>query len=314
MLIIRFSSLGDVILSSVILQPLYENGFSVDFLTLKPYDQLFLHDHRVNKVIGIDKESIKSVKNLIHFARSLRYDYILDIHKNVRSFLITFFSGGRVFRYNKRSISRRMGILYKDYNVLKAYLEILKNLNISDVSVYKPNIILKDFEIQGVRKFLPEKFISISTGARYKNKVYPFYSEVCDILIKKGYNVILVGSKEDRDMDENVYSDKVLDLRGKLSLRESLAVISQGILTISNDSAVAHMSRAVNVPVLMIYGPTHPYYGFAPLPDEGDYIFKGIDCQPCDLHGKRECKRGDLACLRMIHPQEVIEKSLMLIR
>ncbi|MEZ0323993.1 MAG: glycosyltransferase family 9 protein [Hydrogenothermaceae bacterium] len=266
-------------------------------------------------MIGLDKKDVKSIMDIVKFAKSLgRYDYVIDLHKNLRSFIISSFVKGKVYRYKKNSIKRRLKILDEKFNVVKAYLEVLKNLDINETGKYRPKIILKDEEIEKVKHFIPDRFITLGTGARYKNKVYPFYNQVAKIFLKKGYNVVLIGSKEDKEIDGNIYPDKVFDLRGKLSLRESIAVVSQGIITISNDSAVAHMSRATRVPVLMLYGATHPAFGFAPFVDEGGYIFKNLDCQPCDLHGKGKCKRGDLLCLTSIHPEEVVEKALKLVR
>ncbi len=315
-LVIRFSSLGDVILASVVLEPLYKAGFKVDFLTFKPFDQLYKYDHRLNKVIALQKNQLKSIKQIYRFARNLKkenYDYILDIHANLRSFLISKFSGIKTIRYKKEGLKRRLGILNPDFNVIKAYLEPLKKLGIKDVQNYRPRLILKEEEIKAVKPLVPEKFIVIGTGARYINKIYPYYSKVAHILLEKGFNVVLVGSKEDKKLDSSEYPSNIVDLRGKLSLRESLAVISLAELTISNDSAIAHMSRAVRVPVLIIYGATHPYFGFAPLKDEGSFIFKGLECQPCDLHGKGECKRGDRACLTFISPEEIVNEALKLL-
>lgn len=315
-LVIRFSSLGDVILASVVLEPLYKAGFKVDFLTFKPFDQLYKYDHRLNKVIALQKNQLKSIKQIYRFARNLKkenYDYILDIHANLRSFLISKFSGIKTIRYKKEGLKRRLGILNPDFNVIKAYLEPLKKLGIKDIQNYRPRLILKEEEIKAVKPLVPEKFIVIGTGARYINKIYPYYSKVAHILLEKGFNVVLVGSEEDKKLDRSEYPSNVVDLRGKLSLRESLAVISLAELTISNDSAIAHMSRAVRVPVLIIYGATHPYFGFAPLKDEGSFIFKGLECQPCDLHGKGECKRGDRACLTFISPEEIVNEALKLL-
>ncbi len=143
--------------------------------------------------------------------------------------------------------------------------------------------------------------------------MYPFFDKVSEILINKGFDVVLIGSEEDKKIDKNAYPEKVIDFRGKLSIRESLAVISSADITISNDSAIAHMSRAVSTPVLMIYGATHPYFGFYPLKEEGDFLFKNFPCQPCDLHGKKSCKYSDNRCLRSILPEEVVEKAFSIL-
>lgn len=314
-LVIRLSSLGDVILSTAVIQPLWEKGYKVDFLTFKPFDEIFKNDYRLNKVFGIEREKLKSLKDIISFSKKLdKYDYIIDIHKNLRTFIISLFIEGKTLRYKKEAIKRRIGRLNREFNVVYAYLDTLSSIGIDKPYTYRPKVIISEEEKEKMKRILPEKFISIGTGARYKNKVYPFYNKVADLLIQRGYNIVLVGSAEDKSMDKNIYSENIIDLRGKLTLRESLSVISNGMLTISNDSAVAHMSRATGVPVLMIYGATHPYLGFAPLKDEGDYIFKNLPCQPCDIHGKGECKRSDVACLTTIEPKEIVERALKLIK
>jgi ADP-heptose:LPS heptosyltransferase len=309
--VIRFSSLGDVILSSAVLQPLYEAGHEITFITFKPFDQLFIKDYRIKNLIALDKTQLKSINQIKNFAKSLKnQDLILDLHSNLRSFLISKFSSKKTLRYDKKSIKRRLFtkpfiknfINLKDFNVLDVYLQPLKKIGIKNLENYRPRIIID--EEDSINIPLPEDFIVISTGARYKGKIYPYFKEVIE---KINENVVLIGSKEDKEKDKNVYKN-VLDLRGKLNLRQSLYVISKAKFTISNDSAVAHMSRAVGTPVLVIYGATHPYFGFAPKKDEGSYIFAGLKCQPCDLHGKKECKYKDYRCFKEIKPELIIKE------
>ncbi len=317
-LVIRFSSLGDVILASSVIKPLYERGFHIDFLTLKPFDQMFRYDIRVNS-IGVNKTDV-SGKNLIQFRKKLtKYDIILDLHKNLRSHLLTLLSGKKVIRYKKNSLKRRLyliktfrKILESDFNVVNSYTETLKKLHIK-VSYPKPEIVITSEEKERFKNKLPENLITLGTGSQYRGKVYKDFKKISDILLNLGYNVALIGTEEDKRFDVEKYSNKVIDLRGKLNLRESLTVISLSKLTISNDSAVAHMSRAVNTPVTVIYGATDPYFGFVPLDYEGNFIHKGLDCQPCDLHGKKDCKFNDYRCLD-IPPEEIVDKGLSLIR
>ncbi|RMA93135.1 glycosyltransferase family 9 protein [Hydrogenothermus marinus] len=307
--VIRFSSLGDVALSSVVLQPLYEKGYKITFITFKPFDTLFEKDYRIEKLVGLNKKDLKTVKDIKSFSKSLKdFDLILDLHSNLRTFLISFFSGIKTLRYNKKSLQRRLLIKpflknfvnLQNFNVLKAYLKPLENLNIK--GDYKPKLILDEKDFPNIE--IPENFIAIGTGARYKGKIYPYFKQVIENLNE---NIVLVGSKEDLEKDKNEYKN-VLDLRGKLSLRQSLAVLSKAKLTISNDSAIAHLSRSVGTKVIMIYGATHPYFGFYPLEDEGSFLFADLKCQPCDLHGKKECKYKDYRCFKAITPEMVLKE------
>ncbi len=294
----------------------------MDFLTFKPFHSLFEKDFRINKVIALEKKHLKSLRDIKYFSENLKeYDFILDLHNNLRTHLLSLFSNKRFIRYKKGSLKRRLYtypffrkfIDLSGYNVLLAYQETLKFLNIHLKHIQKPEIILSPEEIEKQKKFLPDRFIVLGAGARYKNKMYPYFNEVSERFLEKGLSVVLLGSEEDKRKDTSAYPEEVIDLRGSLSIRESLSVISLAELTVSNDSAIAHMSRAVSTPVLMIYGATHPYFGFAPLPDEGKYIYADIPCHPCDIHGKKRCKFQRPECLYSIPAEEVVRESMELL-
>ncbi len=320
--VIRFSSLGDVALSSAVLQPLYEKGYSITFITFSPFGQLFKKDYRLEKLIEIDKKQLKSLSDIKQFSKQLKnFDVIIDLHSNFRTFLISKFSGVKTVKYDKKSLQRRLltksllknFVNLKNFNVLDAYLKPLKKVGIENDGNYRPKLILNQEDFKNIESLnLPENFIAIGAGARYKGKMYPYFDKVSQLLKKNGFNVVLVGSKEDKEKDKSFYGN-TLDLRGKLSLRQSLAVLSKAKLTISNDSAVAHLSRAVGTKVLMIYGATSPQFGFYPFKDEGDYLYANLLCQPCDIHGKKECKFKDYRCFSAILPEKVYEKAVLLV-
>jgi len=317
-LVVRLSSLGDVILASSVIDPLCAKGYNIDFLTFKPFGELFTQDPRINNIYQIDKKELSGISNIKKFAHKLSiYSHIIDLHFNARTIILGMFAKAEIVRYKKNIIRRRIyttpigkKLLKPDlsFNVLNAYGEALKKLGIKWEN-FRPSLIITEKEKFKLKKILPERFIVIGTGARYPNKAYPFFPEVSRLFIDSGINVVLVGSKEDKILDKREYSKEVMDLRGKLSLRESIALISLADATISNDSAVAHMARAVKTPVLMIYGATSPAFGFYPFPDEGRYIYKDIWCQPCDLHGKKPCRFDTTDCLN-IPPTVVFDEVL----
>ena len=131
------------------------------------------------------------------------------------------------------------------------------------------------------------------------------------MLKKLDFSVVVVGGKGERELG-NYFKEKAeaVNLCGKLSLRESLAVISLSTGVISNDSAVVHMARAVKTPVLAIFGPTHPALGFAPYPDEGIALTRNLPCSPCSVHGKTRCRKQ--RCFD-IPPEEIVDRFTSLL-
>jgi len=316
--LIRFSSLGDVVLTSAVVEPLVKNGFEVELLTYTPYGELFSEDKRVS-VIEVAKEEVKgNLKGLIKRLNRRGYHAILDLHANLKSFLIRNLVSAEVKEvYKKRSLQRRFCVFLnrfgwadslkrKTFNVVEAYARTLGVLGI-EVKLPRPFIgvnassaeeTLKRFNLQA------GSYVVLGVGARYKKKEYPHFEELSKLLTARGFSVVLIGDR--RDYEKTKHFKGVLNLCGKLSLLESLHVLKGARLYVGNDSGATHMARAVKTPVAVIYGGTHPCLGFAPFPDEGVVITRNLKCSPCDIHGKGDCKRN-FECLN-ISPQRVLEE------
>ncbi len=298
-LIVRFSSLGDVVLTSVLFEPLLKAGYKPYLLTFSPYDELFVDDDRV-AVITINKENfLRDIKKVPR-----EFELKIDLHRNLKSLILRFFLGGKWKGYRKESLRRRLSVHFKafrkPYFVPEAYAESLKDI----IPVENPRPYVKVSK-KRAEKFKKELggYIVLAPGARYKKKRYPHFKELAQLFIKRGKKVVIVGDKKDYKLSKDFPG---INLCGKLSLIDVLAVIKGAKLFIGNDSGLLHCARAVKTPAVQIYGATHPTLGFSLYPDEGFVIFKNLDCQPCDIHGKGECKRGDFACFD-INPMTIFE-------
>ncbi len=321
LLLIRFSSLGDVILTSSLLSPLWEKGISVDLLTFKPYGEVFKGDKRLRNVFQIERETLRSLPSLKLLAEKIdtqNYDYIVDLHKNLRTFFLKRLSKTPWVTFKKKSFLRRLMVLFKPFKakwlyVPSLYAETLSKLGI-EIENPTPYIPVTEEETKKIRKLLPASpFIVVAPGARWEGKMYPIkkFREVAEHLKKSGYSVIAIGGKEDLKLGEEITRNIGINLCGKLSLRESLTVVKLSKGVISNDSAAVHMARAVKTPVVAIFGPTHPAFGFAPSEEEGKVLTLNLPCSPCSLHGRTTCK--ERKCFD-IPPERIVEKMLSLIK
>ncbi len=317
LLVIRFSSLGDVVLASSVFDSLSRH-FSVDFLTFKPYGEIFYNDPRISKVIEVERKSLRNFKNLIDFSKTLKkYDLIVDLQVNLRSILITKLAKVKTVRYEKNSVRRRLvlyfkGLKRKQLFVPKMYCTAVEKILKRAENCF-PKIFLDEQEVKRIKNKLNlGKFAVIVPGAKWKEKIYPYFGEVAKLFKNKGLEVVVLGGKEDEEVCKSVESVcGGINLCGKLSLRESASVMKLASVVVSNDSAGVHLARAVSTPVVAIFGPTHPVFGFAPSPEEGVAITLDLDCSPCSLHGKTKCKHRK--CLE-IPPELVVEKALEVAR
>lgn len=293
-----------MVLTSCLIDPLIELGYKPYLLTYKPYGEIFSEDPRL-EVIQVNKDE------LYHNLDKLKgFDLYLDVHKNIKSFLLRLFLGGKWKSYKKHSIRRRLAIYFKSfrkpYSVISAYLEAI------GYKEGRPKILISEERVKEWKSKLGEGYVCIAPGARYEKKRYPYFNDVAKLFKEKGYKVVFIGDKRDRSFCSD---DMGVNLCGELSLIDVLAVIKASRLFIGNDSGLLHMARSVGTKAVQIYGGTHPTFGFALDKDEGVYLLKGLYCQPCDLHGKGDCRLKSpypYPCLR-IDPQFVFEKATLLL-
>jgi len=316
-LIVRFSSLGDVILTTSVLPSLKEAGFEVSFLTFKPFGEVLRGQPFVDRVIEVERQKLKTFSGIRQFARELPpFDVGFDLHDVLRTKVLRKLLPFSFHVYPKKAVLRRLMVLFKPFKakwlyVPELYAEALRKAGV-EVENPRPCLFIDEPLKRRVSRFVPENAVVVAPGARWKTKRYPIerFGRVVELLRKEGFNPVVLGGKEEEEAGRFLESRGALSLCGKLSVMESVAAISLSLGVISNDSAVVHMARAVKRPVVAIFGPTHPAFGFAPYLDEGVALTKNLPCSPCSLHGKTKCR--EQKCFE-IEPETVVEKFLSLI-
>jgi len=156
--------------------------------------------------------------------------------------------------------------------------------------------------------------IGLAPFAKHKEKMYPTeeMEKVVEALTKKGHRLFLFGGgiEEIKKLEqwEKLYPGAV-NVAGKLLFEEELMLISRLHLMISMDSANMHLASLYGVPVVSIWGATHPFAGFYGYRQELSNIIQAdLSCRPCSVFGNKECYRGDWACMKLISPQQIIKK------
>ena len=316
-LVVRLSSLGDVILTTSVLPALKKAGFEVHFLTFKPFGEVLRNQPFVDRVIEIEKSRLESFSGIRNFVSEISgYDVGFDLHDVLRTKIIRKLLPFRFYTYSKKAILRRMMIVFKPFKskwlfVPELYATALKRAGI-DVENPRPVLVVDGDLTERVSHLVPENSVVIAPGARWESKRYPVHRilRVAEILRKLKLHPLVVGGIEEVELGRTFEKRGIPSLCGKLSIMESIAVISLSRGVISNDSAVVHMARAVKKPVVAIFGPTHPAFGFAPYPDEGIAVTRNLPCSPCSLHGRTGCRHR--RCFE-IEPEEIVEKFTSLV-
>lgn len=326
-LIIRLSSIGDIVLTSPILRILrnFLPDSRIDFLIRREYTELIKFNPNINNVIEFDtSQGLKGLYFIANEIKNNQYDLILDLHNNLRSNYIKFFSKAKFYTINKRTIKRFLLVkfkinLYRDtIFAVDKYLETIKFLKLKNDNkgldlFYTDDIKLKSEEII---KHLPVQdydfLIGVAPSAKHYTKIWPAekYIELLTMIIQH-FNafVFLFGSQNEAEyinqinnaVKTKVNKNSIVNMAGKLSLLETAALMDKCKVIITNDTGLMHIAAARKRKIVAIFGSTVKEFGFFPYGTESIVVENNnINCRPCTHIGRDSCPKLHLKCLNDI--------------
>ncbi|MCD6116836.1 lipopolysaccharide heptosyltransferase II [bacterium] len=331
-LVIRFSAMGDVILTTPFLRILKKEipDAQVDFIVKLKFSPLLEGNQNISSIITVPERFLDFVK-LIFGLRKNRYDVVFDLQRNFKSSLIMILSGAKKKRkYKTRRFRRFVLVKFKkdiyrnNKSIPLRFLDALDEgslkddgkgaeLNISEESKKRVSSLLEEAGI-----IYPFNMIVLAPGAGRATKRWNIkgFAEVGKHFIRLGYDVAIIGGEEDKDICKAVCSltgEKAINFCGKTNLSETAAFMSICRLLISNDTGVMHMAGALNTPVVAIFGPTTKELGFFPFRGISQVVQIPLKCRPCSFHGTAKCSEQHFRCMNDITADMVIEAAENLI-
>jgi len=323
-LVVRFSSFGDVILTTALFPNLKSAwpGCEVTVLTRREYADLFIGNPCVDHILMFDP-SRQPFSKLLEEVRTVGFDLCIDLQGNARSYFLRVVGGiSRTILVNKSMLARYGLVWFKrvspalNKTFRERILDCLGPLEIEkkseETQLFPAHVdgILNSFEIAP-----GTTLIGLAPGARHATKRWSpeKFAAVGNHLGKKpGSLVLILGDKSDQ-----AQADKVAgllrvpnkNLVGWTSLREIMAVVSRLSFMVTNDSGLLHMAEALKIPLVTIFGPTVRALGFAPYRESSLLVeLPGLDCRPCTLHGGDVCPLQHHRCMEEVSAQMVLER------
>jgi len=310
-LIIRLSSLGDIVLTQPVVLVLREHypDAKIHFITKKVFVPL------VDTLGCIDTihiwEEYKSLSKLIKLGKN-HFELVIDLHNKFNTFLIkTLVNGKRTITYNKKHNLRKKIVNHVTNESIKStvdlYFSVLRKLEIQ-TELTAPRLHPNSKVV--IKKEFGKHLIGIFPGALHKTKQYPI-EQMAEVIkgLDENYQIVLLGSLSENGLVEKLIKLSKPDLKnlcGKLSISELISLIDQLDLVISNDSGPMHIAAALHKPQIAIFGATHPNLGFAPLNDKAITLSANLVCQPCSLHGSKKCPLEHFNCMRFISADQIL--------
>ena len=323
-LVIRFSSIGDIVLATSPLNTI-RSAFpdaKITFLTLEKFSSLLEFHPHIDRLISIpSKMKFRELWSFGSYLKRNGYDLIYDLHNSLRSNIVTFQSRSEIFQLQKPRWKRMMLFhFYENYfepqfSTRSMYHDYLGPIWKGNHASIPPTLLrLSEGEIKKGKRLLSdlgihEEYLAIVPGAAWKQKQWPAYKYI-ELLNRIDTPSILIGSSKDKICHE-IHSglSNSLDLSGRTNLREALSIVANSRRVIGSDTGLVHAAEALGVEATMIMGPTSTETGAGVCLPSSNNIEIDLWCRPCSQNGSVPCYREKQYCMESIEPHEVL-KSL----
>lgn len=328
-LVIQTAFIGDAVLTLPMIEKL-KDKFPLDeihVLCIPSTQEIFSASPFVSEVLVMDKKSDhRSIFKLYEFANRIRnrnYSKIFSPHRSFRTSFIVMQSGVReTYGFSNSSMFH----VYKNIVEYKFDIhEVQRNLDLIGFKYSHENWqIVPQFKVNESSKQMADQFIemnklkdkviAIAPGSIWKTKKYPeeYFQEIIKHFVEKSYKILIIGGESDKELCERLaigYAEKIFSTAGRFSIIESIELLKNVKLLLTNDSAPTHFGMCANIPVLTIYCSTVPEFGFYPYNKKSSYIsFNDLNCKPCGIHGYEQCPIKTFDCGFKLKSKNVISK------
>ena len=303
-LVVRFSSIGDIVLTTPVVRMLKKQlNAQVHYLTKSSYVSLLKNNPYIDSVYQIDN----SISEVIADLKKEKYDYVIDLHSNLRTQILKFRLGMPAKSFNKLNMEKFMLTNFKldkmpKIHIVDRYLETVKHLGVKN-------------DNQGLDFFLsandkldisifPKNYIVFIIGGQHATKILP-NEKIISIIKKVNKPVLLIGGPEDAHRGEEIAKacSKVVNTCGKYSILHSASLVQQATMVITHDTGMMHIAAAFNKKIYSVWGNTVPEFGMYPYleSEQSKRIeVKGLNCRPCSKIGYDKCPKGHFKCMQEI--------------
>jgi len=317
-LILRFSSIGDIVLTSPVMRCLNTQleNVEIHFATKKSYQSIVANNPYVHQVHVLGE----NINDLIKELQEENFDYIIDLHNNLRTQIIKIRLRTKSFSVNKLNFEKwlltqfKIDKLPKYKHIVDRYLYTVKSLGVSNDGQGLEYFIPSEDEVFIADLFEDAKngYVAIAIGAKFSTKRLP-YQKIIDVCNQINMPIILLGGIDDLARGEEVKlksnNPYIFNACGKLNLNQSASVVKQANVVLTNDTGLMHVAAAFNKNIVSVWGNTVPELGMFPYLAEDKFKtiqVENLSCRPCSKIGYKKCPKGHFDCMKKIDTQEII--------
>jgi|1048.fasta_scaffold01745_3 ADP-heptose:LPS heptosyltransferase len=329
-LIIRFSSIGDIVLTTPVVRCVaQQKNAEVFYVTKASFADIPAAHPMVSRVFAFGKPSGKTlfpekiqytdtIPELARLLKHLSVDVVIDLHNNLRSHLLRLLLGVRAYGFNKLNFEKWLKVTFgidrlPQKHIVDRYLEAAAPIGVQSdqkgldfsipdhISLNTPKILEVEFGLK------PEDpFVALVIGATHFTKRLPTEKliELCNEL---RLPVLLIGGPAESNTAAQVVKASVGTVKnacGKWNLFQSAAIVQEAKAVITHDTGMMHIAAALDKPIISIWGSTIPEFGMYPYYAQGkdqnsSVEVKGLPCRPCSKIGHAACPKGHFKCMNL---------------
>lgn len=314
-LVIRFSSIGDIVLTTPVVRCLKKQipNAEIHFLTKASFTSLVENNPYISKIYSI-KDKVTEIRSELE---KETYDVVIDLHHNLRSARAKRMLRAKTFSFNKLNIEKWLLVNFKinklpNVHIVDRYFETVKTLGVTndnaglDFFIPEKDVV----DVAATFKLSANGYHALVVGGSYYTKQIPL-NKLQDICRLSDKPIIVLGGKEDATTGsqlEKEFAGKVFSACGKFNINQSASIVQQADKVITSDTGLMHIASAFKKDIFSLWGNTIPKFGMYPyLPGKNSKILevKNLSCRPCSKLGYSKCPKGHFKCMNEINVQEI---------
>ena len=311
-LVVRFSSIGDIVLTTPVVRMLKKQlNAQVNYLTKSTYITLLKNNPYIDSVYQIED----SINEVIADLKKENYDYIIDLHNNLRTQILKFKLGVPSKSFNKLNMEKFMLTTFKmdslpEVHIVDRYLDTVTHLGVQNDNEgldfflnYKDKVDLSQF---------PNSFIAFVIGGQHATKMLST-EKIISIINKLNESVVLIGGPQDFVRGEQIMAatKNTFNSCGKYEINQSAYLVKNAKHIITHDTGMMHIAAAFKKKIYSVWGNTVPEFGMHPyLSDSNSKTIevKNLSCRPCSKIGYEKCPKGHFKCMQEIDENLFLSK------
>lgn len=318
-LVIRFSSIGDIVLTTPVVRCLKKQvpGADIHFLTKKSFRSILAFNPYIDQVHILEDDMDPLLNKLKHE----KFDFIIDLHNNIRTLRVKRALKTKSFTFQKLNAQKWLMTNLKwnilpDIHIVDRYLDTVSSFGVVNDGAGLDYFIPADQAL--IHTQLPELFhhgyVGIVTGAAHATKKIPVHKlkEICSDVV---FPIVLLGGKEDRETGEILASldqGRIFNACGIFTINESASLVKEARVLVTPDTGLMHIAAAFKKPIVAVWGNTIPQFGMYPYSGDFSSPFvnmevQGLSCRPCSKIGYDLCPEKHFRCMEQQDIATIVE-------